>query len=112
MLQRQCVQDKEYAAQPGPMLPPEELLYMRPHTSLTLTMLAIGQARTGKTSTVRSLLASFAGTATFQPTDVSGLTGEDFVTNPDQFVTEVICKDCSGGVSVTYRVLVRTLPRL
>ena len=101
------MQDAVHAAQRHPILPTKEIALMREPKALTYTILAVGQAQTGKSSTLRNLLASFASGSDFQLADATGLSIDDFAANAKRFTTVVKCHDDTKAVDIKYKVVVR-----
>jgi septin family protein len=100
------VQDIRYAEKATPSIPHRV-------QKQQLKILVTGQPETGRTTAIKNLFASIVGDPEWSPTDVAGLTMEDFRATPERFTTTVIDRGDTGGhLSISYIIQVRSqLPR-
>jgi septin family protein len=73
-----------------------------------LTLMAVGQPETGRTTTLRNLLASLAGDSAFAlaaaTTDINMFASGGDDAPP---ITSVTCNDSEQKLAITYNVIVR-----
>jgi hypothetical protein len=96
-----CMQDIRYAEKATPCVPHRV-------QKQQLKILVTGQPETGRTTAIKNLFASIVEDPDWCPTDVTGLTMDDFRATPERF-TSVITdrKDTGGHLSISYIIQVR-----
>lgn len=75
-----------------------------------LKILVTGQPETGRTTAIKNLFASIAEDPEWSPTDVAGLTMDNFRATPELFTTQVTGRsDTGGNLKISYIIQVRSL---
>ena len=95
------MQDIRYAEKSTPCIPHRIVKQQ-------LKILVTGQPETGRTTAVKNLFASMVEDPEWCPTDVAGLTMQDFRRTPERFTTTITGRrDTGGHLSISYVIQVR-----